>query len=85
MTTPRVKMKDENKFETNQFVGIKDKDLRCRNIAVMILNYYEDEGEELALQYAAANVKEKDELHVKQWLAKLAKERGYEIVEEYDS
>jgi hypothetical protein len=46
----------------------------------MILNYKEDEGEATALQYAAINVKPTDEEHVKGWVLKLAKERGYEEI-----
>lgn len=60
----------------NQFQGIKDKDLRCRNIAVMILNYYEDHGEDVALEYSAVNIQDNDEGHVRDWVQKLAKERG---------
>lgn len=71
---------NNKKLESNQFASIKDKDLRCRNIATMILNYKEDEGESTALQYAAINVKPTDEEHVKGWVLKLAKERGYEEI-----
>lgn len=73
-----ITVKDKE-IERNQFSGIKDKDLRCRNIAVMILNYYEDEGEETALMYTALNVTPEDEEHVKGWVLKLAEQRGWEI------
>lgn len=64
------------RIEKNQFGSIEDKDLRCRNIAVMILNYWEDHGEEVALEYAMQNISSKDESHVKGWVLKLAEERG---------
>lgn len=67
------------RIEKNQFGSIEDKDLRCRNIAVMILNYWEDHGEEVALEYAIQNVSSKDESHVKGWVLKLAEERGFVI------
>lgn len=63
-------------IQKNQFAGIKDKDLRCRNIAVMVLNYTEDHGQDAGLLYASMNIKDSDEQHVREWVKKLAKERG---------
>lgn len=63
-------------IQKKQFAGIEDKDLRCRNIAVMILNYYEDHGEDVALEYSAVNITDADEGHVRSWVQKLAEERG---------
>lgn len=80
----RVKVKDE-KIIADQFAHIKDKDLRCRNIAVMIMNYFEDKGEEQALMYTAVNVKPRDEEHVKAWVRKIATERGYQVKEQLDA
>lgn len=76
----RVTVSNENKIQRNQFNHIQDKDLRCRNIATMILNHKEDDGEDVALEYAALNIQGKDEEHVKGWVMKLAQERGYKVV-----
>ena len=67
------------RMERNQFAGIEDKDLRCRNIAVMILNYFEDAGEAAALTYSAMNTTDSDEEHVKGWVQKIAEERNYDF------
>lgn len=73
--------KNKIKLAKDQFKDIEDKDLRCRNIATMILNYKEDYGDDVAYVYATQNVVEADELHVREWILKLAKERGYETKE----
>lgn len=63
-------------MQRNQFSSIEDKDLRCRNIATMILNYTEDHGQDAGLLYASMNVTDQDEMHIRGWIKQLADERG---------
>ncbi len=67
---------DEELVKAKEFSKIKNLDLQLRNVANVVLNHFEDNGEEVALEYMLCNVPIQLEKDFRKVFKKEAQKRG---------